>query len=274
MYIPFWAIIIGVILIAFLASRTKRQIDKNRFAYKLEVNVTPIWWKILQHQYPKLSEKDLEKFIDDSKKKASDNSLFQTVFPTYIEFYDNVSGMCIRWMEKWESGKNSWRGYCDEFEINGNIFDFENVYPDKQDERLRVKVSIDGITTFKKNKNYVGIGDNLFEEDKILSYIPLEELKEFFIELGNRFHDIEMKPVIKWPEKFQKIFKEHNIKHFRWDNWYNDESTLFDIEKHDKKFFEKWGEPKVALFGDNQSHRFETKYADYDIRIKLFRPEI
>lgn len=273
MYIPFWAIIIGVILIVFLVSRTKREVDKNRFAYKLEVNVTPKWWEILQHQYPKLSEKDLEKFIDDSKKKAGDDSLFQTVFPTFIEFYDNVSGMRIRWVEKWKLGKNTWRGYCDEFEINGNIFDFPKLGWGEHDERLKVKVSNGSIITMKKNENYVMEPDDLFEEDKLLSYIPLEELKEFFIDLGNRFHDIEMNPIIKWPEKFQEIFKKHSIKHFRWNDY---EPEVFDIEKYDKKFLERWKGLKIALYGGsrNPSHRFETKYADYDIRIKLFRPEL
>ena len=249
---------------------------KKPFSYKLHINICPDWYKILQHQYPKLSEKELMKFINNSKKKSDENSLFQSSFD-FVEFYDNVSGMLIHWFEKWVGGKNMYRGFCDDFEIEGNIFNFKNVIvlpSNKYDETkgLRMKISSSGITTMKKNKNYVMHPDNLFEENKVLSYIPLDELVEFFIELGNRFHDTEMNSIIKWPEKFQKIFKKYRIKYFHWDG--NDyKPTLFDIEKYDKKFLEKWKGLKIALYGSNPSHRFETKYADYEIRIKLFRPE-
>jgi len=265
------SVIILIILGLYVISRVEKQIRKERFSYKLEVAVTPHWFEILKHQYPKLSEKELEKFIDDSKKKTSNETLFQNAFPTFVEFYDNMSGMHIKWMALGRK-TDSWQGYCDEFEINGNIFDFPELAWGEHDEKLKVKISNNSIITMKKDKNYVMPPQDLFEEDKLLSYIPLEELKEFFIDLGNRFHDIEMHSIVKWPEKFQQIFKKHHIKHFRWDD---DEPTLFDVGGHDKKLLEKWKGLKVSLYGgsSNPSHRFETKYADYDIRIKLFRPE-
>ena len=264
-------IIVGFYVISRVDKEIKQQIKKGRFSYKLEVAVTPKWYKILQHQYPKLSEKKLDKFISDNKKKSSELSLFQNVFPRFVEFYDNVSGMRVRHFERWQSNKNSWRGFCDEFELEGNIFDFESIGLEKEDEKLKIKINECSITTMRENKTSP---DGLFEEDKVLSYIPLEGLKGFFIELGSRFHDIEMNPIIKWPEKFQKIFKKHDIKYFHW-NGDDYEPEIFDIAKHDKKFFEKWKGLKIALYGgsSNQSHRFETKYANYDVRIKLFRPE-
>jgi hypothetical protein len=109
-----------------------------------------------------------------------------------------------------------------------------------------------------------------YEKEEYVFSFPLSDIFNFLFKLGMRFHDAEDNNIVKWPDNIEKKFKEMDIKY---ETYFDHEPTLFDIEKHDKDFFEKIGKPKVSLHSSQRDRGFLVANGTYfGVQLKIFRP--
>ena len=167
----------------------------------------------------------------------------------------------------------------DEFGDRGYVFGSDNK-PDINDESrdARHKMSIEIKEDFIRNDifdKYVGVPkiDLDYEKENYLFRFPLYDVFNFLFALGQRFHSMEGKTIVKWPDQIEKRFEEFGIVH---ETDFECPPEIFDIEKHDRKIFEKWGKPKVSMYN---GRRFRTGFfinkekIYYTVNLEIFRPD-
>ena len=111
-----------------------------------------------------------------------------------------------------------------------------------------------------------------YEKEDYLFQFPLDKIFNFLLALGQRFHGLERNTIIKWPDHIEKEFKELGIKY---ETSFDYEPNPFDIEKHDKEFYEKWGQPKITLSSSKRNNGYfksEKDGTSFGISLKIFRP--
>jgi len=236
-------------------------------SYKLRVHITPNWFRLYQ-KATGLSEEDTTKCIEEKRKELEDSEsecIYGRTY-TFTEYYDSLSGLTTRFQTvRYPSGKRETmpvdsfgeRGYFfdsnDEFIMPSEVEDYDAAK--KEQDKLAIEVGECFICNENEDENY------LFD-------FPLDAIVEFLLALGTRFHNAENKLIIKWPDQIQAKFEELGIKY----EYYIDyEPELFEINKRDKAFYKKWGQPQVALYGRKETSMSQEN-TFFDVKLKAFRP--
>lgn len=293
MYIPTW-LIIGVIILGiyfYAKSKKKNPINNNmpemfkdKFSYKLDIHIEPNWYKIYKKLHGPKSEKEFEKIFEEKHKKMEkdDTSSLWGRRYCFTEYYDSASGFTARFQRVICLDGKQYFYPVDEFGNKGYIFDSDsglNQPLDEDDkkrearEKLSVEIGEDFIRNDIFDKHIGGHkGSWDYEKENYIFSFPLYEVFNFLLALGTRFHNTERNTIIEWPENIQKKFSEAGIEY---EKIFDYEPTLFDIEKHDKDFYEKMGRPKISLYSSNRFNSTYLKDKDgtyYGVELKIFRP--
>jgi hypothetical protein len=280
MYIPTWLIIGVVILGIYYFVKSKKQnnmtgIFKQNFSYKLDITLQPDWYKLYKKVSTPKSEKEWEKELEEKIKKSDESDLWQRSYH-FTEYYDSASGLTTRFQRIFLKNGKQLSLPVDEFGDFGYVFEADRELEfDKKDkdgnlESLRGKLAFEITEDSIRNNvfdKHIG-GRSIPEKEDYLFNFPLYEVFNFLFTLGQRFHETEDKPIIKWPDNIEKKFKELGIKY---ETYFDYEPTQFDIEKHDKELYEKLGKPKIALYGDDKGY-LTSDEASYWVKLKIFRP--
>lgn len=256
------------------------KIFKENFSYKLDISIEPHWDKIYKKLYDPKSEQEYIAHTEEKKKARHEVSdLFGRVY-NFTEFYDSASGLITRFQRTRLANETWLSGFVDEFGDRGYMFESDNnpIGPrdteekKKAREKLTVQVGEDFIRCGIFDR-YVGGGRADFDfkkEDYVFSF-PLTDIFTFLFKLGTRFHNTEGNTIIKWPDDIEKKFKEMDIKY---ETYFDSEPTLFDMEKHDKDFFEKIGRPKISLYSSSSDRAYLSSDGTYfGVQLKIFRPD-
>lgn len=288
MYISTWLIIIGGIVGIYFYSRPKKhnspnmpKIFKQNFSYRLDIGLEPNWFDLYKKASGDKPEKEIEKeFIQKRKKSESPELDLWGRRYYFTEYYNSCSGLTTRLQRVIFPNGKQLTYSVDEFGDSGYFFDSDRGLGsaiDEKDKDREKKLSVDIREDFIRNDifdKHIG-GPKIdfdYEKNNYLFSFPLWDVFNFLFELGQRFHGIEGNTVIKWPDQIEKKFKEAGIEyetHFDYD------PKSFDIEKHDKEFFEKWGKPKICLSSSNRFHSAYLVSKDktyYNVKLKIFRP--
>lgn len=289
MYIPIWLIIIVAITGIYFYSRTKKSggqnalgLFKQPFSYKLDISVEPNWYNLYKKIANPKSEKEFEKAVEEKIKKLekdNESSLWGRRY-LFTEYHDSVSGLTTRFQRVICPNGKQYFYPVNEFGDHGYVFDSDDkfdAHEGEEERNARQKLSVNVGEDFIRNDifdKYIGgrRSDFDYEKENYVFQFPLSEVFSFLFELGQRFHETEDNPVIKWPDQIEKKFKEYGIDY---ETHFEYEQELFDIEKHDKGFFEKWGKPKIALYGKRTENTYlvsKDKHY-YGVELKLFRPD-
>jgi len=293
------AIIVGILLYLLISEQTKRVkrvediigLPQNQNAqeenyripsYKLDIYIEPWWFKLYKIASGEKSEDNLSKEIEVKEKKSEDidSNLYGRRY-YFTEYYDSATGLTTRFQRVFlPSGKQVFYP-VDEFGDRGCFFnsDLFGTSSDEDDKKRaeRQKLSVDIGDSFIRNDifdKYIGgpRSDFDYEKENYLFQFPLLEIFNFLLALGQRFHDTENNAIIKWPDQIEKKFKELGIKY---ETFFDYEPEQFDIEKHDKEFFEKWGKPKITLYSSERNSGYlksEKDGTSFGVSLKIFRP--
>jgi hypothetical protein len=287
------AIFVGVILYFIVSEQNKRigLLEKltpqegifKTPSYKLDIYIEPWWFKLYKIASGGKSEEELSKEIKAKEKTQEDmdTSLFGRRY-YFTEYYDSSTGLTTRFQRVFlPSGKQIFYP-VDEFGDRGYFFDIDGGIKlpaeesDKKREQ-RKKLSVEIGDSFIRNDifdKHIGgpRSDFDYEDENYLFQFPLHDIFNFLLELGQRFHDTENNTIIKWPDHIEKKFKELGIKY---ETYFDYEPEPFDIEKHDKEFFEKLGKPKISLYPSDRNSGYLTSEKDgtsFGVSLKIFRP--
>ena len=283
------AIIVGIFLYLLISEQIKRVkrveetigLSKNQNeqeeyyrtpSYKLEVHIRPLWSRLYKIASGKKSEKVVSKEVETKEKKSEDKDLnmFGRRY-TFTEYYDSVTGLTTRFQRIFlPSGKQDFYP-VDEFGDCGYFFDSDTKINEND------KLTVDVAESFIRNNifdKYIGDvrSDFDYEKEDYLFQFPLDKIFNFLLALGQRFHGLERNTIIKWPDHIEKEFKELGIKY---ETSFDYEPNPFDIEKHDKEFYEKWGQPKITLSSSKRNNGYfksEKDGTSFGISLKIFRP--
>ncbi len=294
------AIIVGIFLYLLISEQTKRVkrveetigLPQNQNAqeenyrtpsYKLDIHIEPWWFKLYKIASGEKSEDQLSKEIEAKEKKSEDidSNLFGRRY-YFTEYYDSATGLTTRFQRVFlPSGKQVFYP-VDEFGDSGYFFNSDSglkssVNESDKKREQRKKLSVDIGDSYIRNDifdKYIGgpRSDFDYEKENYLFQFPLHEIFNFLLALGQRFHDTENNTIIKWPDHIEKKFKELGIKY---ETYFDYEPEPFDIEKHDKEFFEKWGKPKISLYSSDRNSGYLTSEKDgtsFGLSLKIFRP--
>ena len=287
MYIPIWLIVI-IVIGWYFYSRSQEE-NKNvhnheqNFSYKLDISIEPNWREIYKELVNPKSDKEWNKIINektkDLKKKDTEN-LFGRRYH-FTEYYDSVSGLTTKLQKTICSDGKEYSNFVNEFGDSGYVFDSDaswnySIHDDEKRtekrDRLAVEITEDGIYNNIFDE-FIGGKKSFYKKEDVVLNFPLYEVFNFLFALGQRFHDTENNTVIKWPKQIEKAFKKSGIKY---EKYFDYEPEEFDIEKHDKDFFEKWGKPKISLYSSDRFHSTYLVFKNktyYSVRLKIFRPE-
>jgi len=290
MYIPSWLILAAAIIAVLYFLRHKNQSTqsvsgllrgKDNFSYKLEIFISPGWPQIYQTLAKLQTDKGFEKEIE--KKKLDPQFDLWPRRYIFTEYYDSASGLTSRFQQTVFGDDSTRLKEVEEFGDSGYIFQvdrFENLLQDEKKYRERQKLAIevgeDFIRTNIFDPHVGGMKSTGldYEQTDYLFQFPLFAVFNFLLQLGQRFHDTENNPVVKWPEHIENKLKEMGVKYAPQFEY---EPKLFDIKKHDKDFFERMGKPQIALYGLSQldSVYFECEKTEtiYNVKLKIFRPD-
>jgi len=290
------AIIVGIFLYLLISEQTKRVkrveetigLPQNQNAqeknyrtpsYKLDIYIEPWWFKLYKIASGEKSEDKLSKEIEAKEKKSEDidSNLFGRRY-YFTEYYDSATGLTTRFQRVSLPSEKQVFYLVDEFGDSGYFFYSDRrASIDESDKKReqRKKLSIDIGDSFIRNDifdKYIGgpRSDFDYEDENYLFQFPLHDIFNFLLALGQRFHDTENNTIIKWPDHIEKKFKELGIKY---ETYFDYEPEPFDIEKHDKEFFEKWGKPKISLYSSERGYLTSEKDGtSFGVRLKIFRP--
>ena len=173
----------------------------------------------------------------------------------------------------------------DEFGDGGCFFDCDSGLRASRDEtdeerKQREDLSIDIGDSFIRNNifdEYIGgpRADFDYKKENYLFAFPLYDIFNFLFALGSRFPGTEAYTIIKWPDRIEKKFEEFGIK-YQTRRFFDHEGKTFNIEEHDKEFFEQWGKPKIfSLYsGEHAGCYFKSEEdgTSFEINLKIFRP--
>lgn len=220
MYIPAWLIIGAIIVGIYYFSKSRKgavtsnnmsNIFKQNFSYKLDIYIEPNWFELYKKTSPGKSEKEIEKeFVEKSEKTedADDDLVGRRYF--FTEYYDSATGLTTRFQRVFILVENSFSTPVDEFGDSGYFFrsdwGLRNKESDKDRER-RKKLTVDIGENYIRNDifdKHIGGPRSEFdyEKENYLFQFPLSEIFDFLFALGQRFHDTENKPIIKWPGSY------------------------------------------------------------------------
>lgn len=287
MYIPAWLIIGAIIVGIYYFSKSRKgalksnnnmtNIFKQNFSYKLDIYIEPNWFELYKKTSPKKSEKELEKeFVQKTEKSenADDDLVGRRYF--FTEYYDSATGLTTKFQRVFYFSGKQFFYPVDEFGDSGYFFRSDwglgNRESDEDRER-RKKLTVQIGENYIRNEifdKYIGgpRSDFDYEKENYLFQFPLNEIFNFLFALGQRFHDTEDKPIIKWPDHIEEKFKELGIKY---ETFFDYEPTEFNIEEHDKELYEKLGKPKIALYGNEKGY-LSANEASFGVSLKIFRP--
>lgn len=294
------AIIVGIFLYLLISEQTKRVkrveetigLPQNQNAqeenyrtpsYRLDIHIEPWWFKLYKIASGEKSKDKLSKEIEAKEKKSEDidSNLYGRRY-YFTEYYDSATGLTTRFQRVFlPSGKQIFYP-VDEFGDRGYFFnsDLWVKSPEKESDKKREereKLSIDIGDSFIRNDifdKYIGgpRSDFDYEKENYLFQFPLHDIFNFLLALGQRFHETEENTIIKWPDQIEKKFKELDIKY---ETYFDYEPKPFDIEEHDKEFFEKWGKPKISLYSNEDDSGYlksEKDGTSFGVSLKIFRP--
>lgn len=261
-----------------------KEIFKQNFSYKLDISIQPNWYNLYKKICSPKNEKQFDKEVSEKIKKIKNDdtsSLYGRRYQ-FTEYYDSASGLITRFTRAYLNNEKQYFYPVDEFRDSGYIFEEDNKIggPNDTEEKrqARHKLSVQVGEDFIRNDifdKYVGgpRADFDYKKQNYLFQFPLTDVFNFLFSLGERFHETEMHTIIKWPDNIEKKFKESGI---NYKTYFDHEPEQFDIEKHDKVFFEKIGKPKISLYSDSTGRNegfFETEdNISYNIKLKIFRP--
>src|SRR3989338_262522 len=289
MYIPAWLIIGAIIVGIYYFSKSRKgnttsnnmpNIFKQNFSYKLDIHIEPSWFVLYKKVSAGKPEKEIEKEFESKIKKSEDADADLCGRRYYFtEYYDSASGIKTRFQRVFCSSGKQYFYPVDEFGDSGYFFESDRwghkQSGDESDEarenrkKLTVDIGEDYIRNDMFDKHIGGPRSDFdYEKENYLFQFPLGEVFSFLFTLGQRFHETEDKPIIKWPDNIEKKFKELGIKY---ETFFDYEPTEFKIEEHDKELYEKLGKPKIALYGDEKGY-LSSDEAIFGVKLKIFRP--
>ncbi len=252
-------------------------------SYKLVIHIEPWWFKLYKKASGEKSEKQLSKEIEIKEKMAEDvdSNLYGRRY-YFTEYYDSGSGLTTRFQRVFfTSGKQIFYP-VDKFGDCGYFFESDSKLSasDESNEKReqRKKLSVDISENFIRNDifdKYIGglRSDFDYEDENYLFRFPLHDIFNFLLALGQRFHETESNTIIKWPDHIEKKFKELDIKY---ETYFDSEPESFNIEKHDKECYERWGKPKISLDSSDRDSGYLISTKDgtsFNISLKIFRPD-
>ena len=258
----------------------KEEATTGKFSCGLDIHIEPWWFKPYKNASGEASEKKLSKEKEKKSEDVDPNLYGRRCY--FTEYYDPSTGLTTRFQRTFfPSGKQA--PYpVDEFGDRGYFFDCDSglgASANESDEKReqRKKLSIDIGDNFIRNDifdKYIGgpRADFDYEKGGYLFAFPLHEVFNFLFALEQRFHETEANTVIKWPDAIEKKFQELGIKY---ETFFDYEPTEFNIEEHDKEFFEKWGKPKISLHSSERSGGHLASEKDgtsFGVSLKMFRP--
>jgi len=291
MYIPAWLIVGAIIVGVWYFAKSKKQhpaennmpqIFKQKFSYKLDIHIEPNWYNLYKKLHNPKSEKDFDKVVEakikETEKDDGSTNLWGRRY-YFTEYYDSASGLTQRFQRVICQNGKQYFYPINEFGDRGYVFASDDKFDVREgDEKrdARQKLSIDIGEDFIRNDifdKYIGgpKSDFDYEKENYLFQFPLSDVFSFLFALGHRFHDTEGNTIIKWPDQIEKKFKEFGIEY---ETYFDYDPEPFDIEKHDKEFFEKWGKPKICLYGEDVFHSGYLVTKDktyYGVQLKMFR---
>lgn len=289
MYIPGW-ILAGIVIAVFiyLNSKQKKPVTafdtasgSEKMSYRLSIWMEPNWYEIFMKIYKPKDEKEKEKLEKrlEKIKKDPDSDIWGRRY-SFVEYYDAATGLTMHYQTTHYKDGRRQSAFVDEFKDRGAIFESESKWEigggdekRKESERISVEISENYIRNNIYDQ-YIGGSKSDFDytEDDYLFYFPLHDVFNFLHALGTRFHEAEENTIIKWPDGIQKKFDENGIKY---ETYFEFEPKVFDVEKHDKEFYEKMGKPKIALGKSDRFHSsfLQSKEAFYSVSLKMFRPD-
>lgn len=260
-------------------------VTKQNFSYRLDIHIEPNWIDM----YAKLlgkkrDDKFYHKLLEEKFKSSDPETDLMHRRYSFTEYYDSVSGLITRLQTTTLSDGKRRTFPVDEFGDRGYIFRSDLFADHSANESLeeraeRDKVSVEVGDNFIRSgiyDKYIGGPKSSFdyEASDYIFRFPLSDVFNFLLALGTRFHGTEQNLIIKWPEQIEKRFKEFGIKY---ETQFDHEPDVFNIEKHDKEFFEQIGKPTISS-SRNDSQFFNTYLTTednthYSVSLKIFRPE-
>jgi hypothetical protein len=200
----------------------------------------------------------------------------------FTEYYESASGLTTRFQRVLCQNGKQYFYPVDEFGDSGYIFDSDRGlnHPFDEDskhreerDKLSVEIGEDFIRNDIWDKHIGGLkGSWDYEKENYLFSFPLQEVFNFLLALGDRFQGAERNTIIEWPEYIQRKFEEAGI---MYEKLFEFEPILFDIEAHDKDFFEKIGRPKISSSSSDKFHSTYLKDKNgtyYGVELTIFRP--
>lgn len=244
-----------------------KQIIPQHFAYKLDVSLTPYWPMLAEKIAGSKTSKELDEMFA-GRDKDSEGGLYGSYY-NFTEYYDTASGLTVRHQTS-SIGDKTHSNPVDEFLTYGSMFghkmgsDVDRI----KENKYSIAITEDSIRNNCFDQHIGGFSSIGDKEDYLIIF-PLDSIVKFLAEVGLRFHDVENNVVIKWPDHIENELKERG---FTYNSRLEYEPTLFDVEKHDKDFYERNGRPKFSLYGGGDPV-FECKEAEYRVSFKMFRPK-
>ncbi len=244
-----------------------KQIFPKQFGYKLDVTPFVDWKRLAEKIAGSEISQELKEMFAEYEKNGR-HGIYGTYYE-FTEYYDSASGLTSRF-QRIASGDIERTFPTDEFMHCGYMFG-SKMGP-TVDRVLENKYAV-AITEDSIRNNcfdqYIGGLDTIGKKEDWLVIFPLNSIVQFLVELGLRFDDSEDNLIIKWPDHIEKELKDRG---FSYEHRLAYEATIFDIEKHDKDFYEKNGKPKISLYGGGDPV-FISKEVEYRIKFKMFRPK-
>lgn len=287
MYIPAWLIVGAVILTIYFFRRSRtektssndtKNILKQNFSYKLDVHIEPYWFKLYKKASSEKSEKEVEREFEHKIKKTEDTDSDLCGRRYYFtEYYDSATGLTTRFQRVICTSGKQYFYPVDEFGDRGYFFESDrwgkSADESEDDRKKRDKLTVDIGEDYIRNDiydKYIGGARSGFdyEKENYLFRFPLGDVFNFLFSLGTRFHETEKSTIIKWPDSIENKFKELGMKY---ETYFEYEPTQFNIEEHDKEFYEKFGKPKVALYGGEKGY-LSSDEGSFGVTLCIFRP--
>jgi hypothetical protein len=237
----------------------------NLRPYRLQFSFNPHGFSIAKQVLSIPDDKSLsevvEKYLANS---AEERCLYNLNAVRFSEFSEPNSGLLIKESEIQYIDSTSYKNFVDTFEVRGRLFSgMGNDDPNR--DLNHIEISDDGIRSF----NYGPIGDIVYDNPAINFKFPVQEIFQFLYELGSEYIGGENNTVLTWPANIQKRFDELNIKT---ECYLDYEPDPIDLSKLSKSFQTKYGDAKVAKFGDTETY-FMTPYGMFTLSLKVFHPD-
>jgi hypothetical protein len=238
----------------------------SSFSYRLKIAVEPQWAEIIKRVVGLKNEEEQNQFGAKIKEHLQDDRMLHRHYD-FTEFFDSSTGLTQRFQRVHIDGK-TFSGFVGELRDAGYLFGRDSpLMPEDQREKYQIGISEHSIHTecFDPHTGeYISFGG------ETLFAFPIDAVLEFGVALQLRFPDLNMKHVLKWPDKIEKALESKETKFETMFDYTPDERNL---ESEDHEFFLRYGKPKIATVGVWPASYFMGPCCYYCVELEVFTPE-